>query len=81
MSTAPVEPDPPTRGADFVHSLERGQAVEELGAIALFHTGQTGIGTGLPGGRGIRLRCSDPLLEEAKPLILKENALGLGGAA
>ena len=36
--------------------------LEELGTIALFHTGQTGIGAGLPGGRGIRLRYSDPLL-------------------
>jgi uncharacterized protein len=37
-------------------------AIEELGAVALFHTGQTGIGAGLPGGRGIRLRLSDPML-------------------
>ena len=37
-------------------------ALEELGAVALFHTGQTGIGAGLPGGRGIKLRYSDPLL-------------------
>lgn len=36
--------------------------LEELGVVALFHTGQTGIGAGLPGGRGIRLRYSDPLL-------------------
>jgi predicted TIM-barrel fold metal-dependent hydrolase len=36
--------------------------LEELGTIALFHTGQTGIGAGLPGGRGIKLRYSDPLL-------------------
>jgi predicted TIM-barrel fold metal-dependent hydrolase len=28
----------------------------------LFHTGQTGIGSGLPGGRGIKLRYSDPML-------------------
>jgi hypothetical protein len=27
----------------------------------LFHTGQTGIGSGLPGGRGIKLRYSDPM--------------------
>jgi predicted TIM-barrel fold metal-dependent hydrolase len=38
------------------------QALEELGTIALFHTGQTGIGAGLPGGRGIKLRYSDPML-------------------
>ncbi|WP_185734862.1 amidohydrolase family protein [Micromonospora globispora] len=37
-------------------------ALEELGVIALFHTGQTGIGSGLPGGRGIKLRYSDPML-------------------
>ncbi len=37
-------------------------AMEELGVIALFHTGQTGIGAGLPGGRGIKLRHSDPML-------------------
>lgn len=29
---------------------------------ALFHTGQNGIGAGLPGGRGIKLRYSNPLL-------------------
>ena len=29
---------------------------------AIFHTGQTGIGAGLPGGRGIKLRYSDPML-------------------
>jgi uncharacterized protein len=38
------------------------EALEELGVPALFHTGQTGIGAGLPGGRGIKLRFSDPLL-------------------
>lgn len=38
------------------------QAIEELGVPALFHTGQTGIGAGLPGGRGIKLRLSDPML-------------------
>ncbi|MFI9629456.1 amidohydrolase family protein [Streptomyces sp. NPDC052042] len=38
------------------------EALEELGVIALFHTGQTGIGAGLPGGRGIKLRYSDPML-------------------
>ena len=29
---------------------------------ALFHTGQTGIGAGLPGGHRIKLRYSDPML-------------------
>lgn len=37
-------------------------AIEELGLPAVFHTGQTGIGAGLPGGRGIKLRYSDPML-------------------
>lgn len=38
------------------------EAMEELGTVVLFHTGQTGIGAGLPGGRGIKLRYSDPML-------------------
>lgn len=37
-------------------------AIAELGVPALFHTGQTGIGAGLPGGRGIKLRYSNPIL-------------------
>jgi predicted TIM-barrel fold metal-dependent hydrolase len=38
------------------------EAITELGVPALFHTGQTGIGAGLPGGRGIKLRYSNPML-------------------
>lgn len=38
------------------------ETLAELGVVALFHTGQTGIGAGLPGGRGIKLRFSDPML-------------------
>nr|BFE70469.1 4-hydroxyphenyl-beta-ketoacyl-CoA hydrolase [Actinoplanes digitatis] len=38
------------------------EAIEELGAVALFHTGQTGIGAGVRGGGGIRLRYSNPML-------------------
>jgi predicted TIM-barrel fold metal-dependent hydrolase len=38
------------------------EVIEELGAIALFHTGQTGIGAGVPGGGGIRLKHADPML-------------------
>ncbi|MEU5218730.1 amidohydrolase family protein [Streptomyces sp. NPDC020807] len=38
------------------------EALQELGVPALFHTGQSGIGAGLPGGRGIKLRYSDPML-------------------
>ena len=36
--------------------------LEALGVPALFHSGQTGIGSGLPGGRGIKLRYSNPML-------------------
>ncbi|WP_232668520.1 4-hydroxyphenyl-beta-ketoacyl-CoA hydrolase [Pseudonocardia sp. TRM90224] len=38
------------------------EAAAELGVPVLFHTGQTGIGAGLPGGRGIKLRFSAPML-------------------
>ena len=38
------------------------ETLQELGVPALFHTGQTGIGAGLPGGRGIKLRYSAPML-------------------
>jgi predicted TIM-barrel fold metal-dependent hydrolase len=38
------------------------ETLEDLGVPALFHTGQNGIGAGLPGGRGIKLRYSNPLL-------------------
>ena len=38
------------------------EAIEALGVPALFHSGQTGIGAGMPGGRGIKLRLSDPML-------------------
>lgn len=37
------------------------EALQELGVIALFHSGQTGIGADLPGGAGIRLKYSDPM--------------------
>ena len=37
-------------------------ALEELGVPLVFHTGQSGIGAGLPGGRGIRLAYSNPML-------------------
>lgn len=38
------------------------EAATELRLPIVFHTGQTGIGAGLPGGRGIKLRLSDPML-------------------
>ncbi|MEO8095085.1 MAG: amidohydrolase family protein [Pseudolysinimonas sp.] len=37
-------------------------AIAELGVPAIFHTGQNGIGAGLPGGYGIKLAYSNPLL-------------------
>ena len=36
------------------------EAIAESGAIALFHTGQTGAGSGMRGGNGLRLKYSNP---------------------
>ncbi|THV36482.1 amidohydrolase family protein [Glycomyces buryatensis] len=38
------------------------EALEELRLPVVFHTGQTGIGAGVPGGGGIRLKHSNPML-------------------
>ncbi len=38
------------------------EVAQEHGLPVLFHTGQTGIGAGLPGGGGIRLGLSNPML-------------------
>ena len=37
------------------------EAIADGGAIALFHTGQTGVGSGMPGGMGMRLKYSNPM--------------------
>ncbi|WP_346898222.1 amidohydrolase family protein [uncultured Roseibium sp.] len=37
------------------------EAIAEEGAITLFHTGQTGVGAGMPGGMGMRLKYSNPM--------------------
>jgi predicted TIM-barrel fold metal-dependent hydrolase len=37
-------------------------AISDAGVPALFHTGQTGIGAGMPGGYGFRLGLSNPML-------------------
>lgn len=37
------------------------EAMEELEVPVVFHTGQTGIGSGLPGGGGVRLKYGNPL--------------------
>lgn len=37
------------------------EAIAEAGVPALFHTGQTGVGAGMPGGNGMRLKYSNPM--------------------
>jgi predicted TIM-barrel fold metal-dependent hydrolase len=37
-------------------------AIDSLGVPVIVHTGQTGIGSGTPGGRGLRLGYSNPIL-------------------
>ncbi|WP_010140778.1 4-hydroxyphenyl-beta-ketoacyl-CoA hydrolase [Oceanicola sp. S124] len=37
------------------------EAIAEEGAIALFHSGQTGVGSGMRGGMGMRLKYSNPM--------------------
>ena len=37
------------------------EAIQDEGAMALFHTGQTGVGSGMRGGMGMRLKYSNPL--------------------
>ncbi|MBA3039913.1 MAG: amidohydrolase family protein [Alphaproteobacteria bacterium] len=37
------------------------EAIAEEGAITLFHTGQTGVGAGMRGGMGMRLKYSNPI--------------------
>jgi predicted TIM-barrel fold metal-dependent hydrolase len=36
--------------------------IAQAGLIALFHSGTTGIGAGMPGGGGVRLKYSNPML-------------------
>ena len=37
------------------------EAIAEEGAVTLFHTGQTGVGSGMRGGMGMRLKYSNPI--------------------
>lgn len=37
------------------------EAIADEGAITLFHTGQTGVGSGMRGGMGMRLKYSNPM--------------------
>src|SRR3954470_2006827 len=43
------------------HAYPLYEVIEEAGVPALFHTGHSGIGSGLPGGGGIRLKYSTPM--------------------
>ena len=43
------------------HAYPLYEAIAEAGLPALFHTGQSGIGMGQPGGAGIRLKYSNPM--------------------
>lgn len=38
------------------------EAIQDLGVPVVVHTGQTGVGAGLPGGYGLKLRYSNPML-------------------
>lgn len=38
------------------------EAIDKLGVAVIIHTGQTGIGAGTPGGRGLKLGYSNPIL-------------------
>jgi uncharacterized protein len=38
------------------------EVIAEAGLIALFHSGTTGIGAGMPGGGGVKLKYSNPML-------------------
>ena len=38
------------------------EVIEEAGLPALFHTGHSGMGSGMPGGGGIRLKYGNPML-------------------
>jgi predicted TIM-barrel fold metal-dependent hydrolase len=53
------------------------EAIAEAGLPAVFHTGHSGIGSGMPGGGGIRLKYSNPMYVDdvavdfpAMPIIL-----------
>lgn len=42
-------------------AYEMYEAIQDEGAISLFHTGQTGVGSGMRGGMGMRLKYSNPI--------------------
>jgi predicted TIM-barrel fold metal-dependent hydrolase len=43
------------------HAYPIYEAIAEAGVPALFHTGHSGLGSGLPGGGGIRLKYANPM--------------------
>jgi uncharacterized protein len=67
------------------------EAIAEAGLPAVFHSGQTGVGAGMAGGGGIRLKYSDPMFLDdvavdfpAMPIVIahpsfpwQENALAV----
>jgi predicted TIM-barrel fold metal-dependent hydrolase len=57
------------------------EAIATAGVPALFHTGQTGVGAGLPGGGGIKLRHSNPMLLDDVAADLPELTLILAHPA
>jgi predicted TIM-barrel fold metal-dependent hydrolase len=46
---------------DRKHAYGLYEVIAEAGLPALFHTGQTGVGAGMPGGMGIKLKYSNPM--------------------
>ena len=55
---APHVPQLPLLELDLLKTLV---AIAETGKPALFHTGQTGVGAGMPGGMGLKLNYSNPI--------------------
>src|ERR1035437_3353086 len=43
------------------------EVIASAGLIALFHSGTTGIGAGMPGGGGVRLKYSHPMCVDGVP--------------
>ena len=53
------------------------EVIAEAGLPALFHTGHSGIGTGIPGGGGFRLKYSDPMCLDDVAADLPEPSIVL----
>jgi uncharacterized protein len=48
------------------------EALQQFGLPVIFHTGQTGIGAGLPGGFGLKLGLSNPMLLDSVAADFRE---------